>query len=286
MTRLRTRGPRVRFRLSALLAILLCVLTIPLIAAGTPARAAGPSGQVYLVHGLVGEVLDIVVDGTVVAPAVRPKSIVGPLRLAPGRHVAQLRTGSRVRAQAALTVTAGASVDVVAHRSGDAGGTPALTVFTDDLSPVGPGKVRLAVAHTAAAPPADIRVDGTVLFSNVASGEALTLVVPAKAYSVDLVPTAASSPVILGPLQLTLEAGTLTRVFAVGDVRAGTMDAIVHQLPIPVSGAQVPGSVPTGDGGQLATWSSTPAGLLASALLGAFALALVAAGLLAPVRRR
>ena len=32
-------------------------------------------------------------------------------------------------------------------------------------------KAKLTVAHTAAVPPADIRVDGKVLFENVANGE-------------------------------------------------------------------------------------------------------------------
>ena len=44
---------------------------------------------------------------------------------------------------------------------------------------VNAGKTRLAVAHVAAVPAADIRVDGNVLFSNVANGEGLTTVVPA-----------------------------------------------------------------------------------------------------------
>jgi hypothetical protein len=57
---------------------------------------------------------------------------------------------------------------------------------------------------------------------------------------------------ILDPVQLTLKAGTLTRVFAVGDPSAGTADAVVQVLKVGVVGAGVPRSVPTGDGGQAA----------------------------------
>jgi hypothetical protein len=57
---------------------------------------------------------------------------------------------------------------------------------------------------------------------------------------------------ILAPVQLPVKAGTLTRVFAVGDPSNGTADAVVQVLPVHVSGAGRPSSVPTGDGGQAA----------------------------------
>ena len=67
-----------------------------------------------------------------------------------------------------------------------------------------PGKARLVVAHTAVVPPADVRVDGTVLFSNIANGEALTLVVPGGTYNVDIVPAATSGPVVFGPVPVAV----------------------------------------------------------------------------------
>jgi hypothetical protein len=69
---------------------------------------------------------------------------------------------------------------------------------------------------------------------------------------VDAVPVAGSSGAILDPVELTLRAGTLTRVFAVGDPSAGTSDAVVQVLKVGVVGSGVPRSVPTGDGGQAA----------------------------------
>jgi hypothetical protein len=128
-----------------------------------------------------------------------------------------------------------------------------VTAFRNDLAKVSPGKLRLTVAHVAAAPPADIKVNGDVLFSNVAAGEALTVVVPARTYTVEVVPAATAGDPILGPVKLKLKKGTLTRVFAIGSVADGSMDAIVHSLPVKVSGASAPRSVPTGDGGQAAS---------------------------------
>ena len=218
---------------------------------GIGAAAAATTGQVYVVHGIVASTVSIVIDGSVVQAAVAPKSVVGPLTLAAGKHVIELRAGAVSLASAQFSVTAGDSLDVVAHRASDQAMTPVITVFRNDLSAVGPGKTRLVVSHVAVAPPADIRVDGKPFFRNVANGESLSLVVPAKTYSVDVVPTAGGSP-ILAPVRVGLKAGFLTRVFAIGSVADSSTDAIVQNLPVPVVGAGAPRSVHTGDGGQAA----------------------------------
>ncbi len=246
-------------------------------APGAPARAA-TSGQVYVVHGIVGTPVTVELDGRRLAVAVQPKTVLGPLTLPAGRHVLVLRTGTRTVTSASFTVVAGRSIDVVAHRAADAAQTARVVVFRNDLTPVGRGRTRLVVAHTAVAPPANVRVDGTVLFRNVASGESLSLVVPAKSYTVDVVPVAGRGT-ILAPVTVTLQPGTLTRVFAVGDPSNGTADAVVQVLRVGVAGSGVPSSVPTGDGGQAATaFAGDRSGF---ALPGALAAALVALLLLA-----
>lgn len=212
-----------------------------------PAEAAS-SARIYVIQGISGKNLDIKVDGKTVMAGAKPKSIVGPLKLDPGSH--EVVVGD---VKSDVSVKAGESADVVAHPATTAQDAPEITAFTNDTASVGPGKVRLSVAHTAAAPPADIKVNGDVLFSNVANSEALTVVVPAATYKVEVVPTATKGDAILGPVDLTIKAGTLTRVFAIGDVSKGTMDAVVHAVPVSVKGAGKPGSVQTGDGGQAAT---------------------------------
>jgi len=94
-------------------------------------------------------------------------------------------------------------------------------------------------------------VDGRPFFRNVAGGESLSLVVPARAYSLDVVATAGSRT-ILAPVAVTLQPGTLTRVFAYGNPDQKTSDAIVQAIGVPVVGAARPASVHTGDGGQAA----------------------------------
>ena len=118
------------------------------------------------------------------------------------------------------------------------------------------------MAHTATVPPADVRVNGDVLFSNVANGEALALLVPGGTYEVDIVPAATSGPVVFGPVSLPVQAGQLNRVYAFGNPTEQSMDAIVRTAPLPVEGAGQPGLVDTGSGGQIALLAdrSAPAG--------------------------
>lgn len=251
-------------------------LAIPAALAG-PAAAASGTADVYIVHGIAGQVLDIYVDAKMVLAKADPKAIVGPLRLDSGSHRVALKDGDETVVQAKFTVAAGQSLDVVAHLRSDSSMAATVTTYRNDLSAVGPGKLRLSVAHTAAAPPADIRVNGDVLFSNVANGEALTVVVPAAKYQVDIVPAATDGTAILGPVSLTLKKGTLTRVFAIGNVTTGSMDAVVHSLKAKTSGASAPSSVPTGNGGQAAqefvTDRSRTAEVMMASAIGLFAAA-------------
>ncbi len=138
---------------------------------------------------------------------------------------------------------------------------PVFTAYTNDLSAVTAGSSRLTVAHTAAVGPADIRVKGKVLFANVANGEQLTLTVPAGTYPVDIVPTAASGPVVFGPVDLVVGKASLTRVFAIGVAATGSMDAVVQVLPVATrGGGEVPSRVDAGDGGQAQSLIDGPPG--------------------------
>jgi len=73
--------------------------------------------------------------------------------------------------------------------------------------------------------------------------------VPAGTYSVDIVPTGETTPVVFGPVNLTVQGGSLNRVYAVGDPAASTMNVAVHVLTLPDSGSATPTMVDTGTGG-------------------------------------
>ena len=99
-------------------------------------------------------------------------------------------------------------------------------------------------------PPADILVNGDVLFANIANGESLELVVPVATYKVSIVPSGKEEPVFFGPVSLTVKGGAINRVYAVGDPEEKTMNVAVHVLTTGTTGSKKPSEVNTGTGGQ------------------------------------
>lgn len=234
--------------------VLLVAICAAVVVPVTPltAGAAGDTATVYIVQGVADSRMAVTVDGTLVAGDAAAKAVIGPLTLSAGQHTVSAKNPSGSAAvSATVTLTAGTSVDTVLHRQVDPSKPPAITVFPNDLSPVVAGNGRLVVAHTATVGPADVRVNQKVLFANIASGEALTLTVPAGTYPVDIVPNATTGPVVLGPVDLPVGGNALTRVFAIGVAATSSMDAIVQVLPLATQGAgMTPSGVPAGDGGQ------------------------------------
>jgi len=230
---------------------------VALLAAGTLALAGltvGPSyaaddAKIYIVQGLPGRSLDVAVDGKTVAKDVKTAAVVGPFTVKAGsRKVTMSDDGDQVLTRS-FAVKAKSSWDVVVHLPASSDKATA-TVFQNDTSPVPKGKAALTVAHTAKVPPADIRVNSKVLFENVANGESLDVVVPVATYKVAIVPTGKASPVLLGPLSLTVKGGALNRVYAVGDPEKKTMNVAVHVIATGSTGSSKPDKVNTGTGGQ------------------------------------
>jgi hypothetical protein len=245
---------------------------------------AAPTGTVYVVQGVADTPMTITVDGKSVATAAPAKTIVGPLTLSAGTHsiTAESPSGTGT-VTASMSLAAGANVDAVIHRQVDPSKAPVVTTFPNDLSAVAAGSGRLIVAHVAAVGPADVRVDQKVLFANIANGEALTVTVPGGKYTVDIVPTATSGPVVFGPADVPVAQTALTRVFAIGVAATNSMDAVVQVLPLSARGSgATPSTVNAGDGGQAADLvatahgSSDRSGLVALGVVGVAALLLMA----------
>lgn len=208
------------------------------------------TATLYLVQGLPDAAIDVAVDGKMVAQGVQTTNVVGPFAVDAGPRKLTFTDGAgKVVAENTVDAVAGSSSDLVLHLTTTAGDPAVVTQFDNDLTGIPSDKASLTVAHTAAVPPADIRVDGKVLFANVANGESLNLVVPAGSYSVDIVPAGQSAPVVFGPANLTVQGGSLNRVYAVGDPAAKTMNVAVHVLTVPQSGSAQPTMIDTGSGG-------------------------------------
>lgn len=230
----------------------LAILAMVGLAAGAAAAPsyAADDATLYLVQGLPGKTVDLAIDGKTVARGVKTAAVAGPYEVKSGSRVLAITEGGTTLVQRRMAVRAGSSWDAVVHLPARGASRPVLTVFRNDQTAVPKGKAALTVAHTAKVPPADIRVDGEVLFSDVANGESLDLVVPVKTYEVAIVPTGKTKPVLLGPVELTVKGGALNRVYALGDPEERTMNVAVHVLPTGSSGSDTPRRVKTGTGGQ------------------------------------
>ena len=267
-----------------LVAAFAATLALPLGAVSS--QAAGGTATMFVVQGVADSVMTISVDGRMVASDARAKTILGPLTLTEGRHTVSAESPNGAAVVATVTLTAGSSTDTVLHRQVDPSQPPVITTFINDLSTVAAGSGRVAVAHTAAVGPADVRVGGKVLFANIASGEALNLTVPSGSYSVDIVPNATPGPPVFGPVDLPVAPSALTRVFAIGVAATGSMDAVVQVLPLGTRGSgATPSNVNAGDGGQAASLASDSFSTHERGWVG-FGSLLVVAGLLGWTRRR
>ena len=148
---------------------------------------------------------------------------------------------------------AGANITVVAHL--DEGGTPVLTPFVNDTSPIAAGQARLTVRHTAAAPAVDVRAGGDPVFTDLTNPDEASADIPAGTVSADVV-LAGTDTVAIGPADVTLTEGVHTIVYAWGSAEDGNLALAVQTI----SGMHSsPGGVPGGTGGQAA--GDGPAGL-------------------------
>ena len=211
---------------------------------------AANEAEVFVVQGLPGRNLDVAIDGKSVATGLKTAAVGGPYTAKAGLRKVTFRDNGNVVLERTFSVSAKSSWDVVIHLPAATADDPAVTVFRNDVSPVPRDKANLVVAHTAKVPPADIRVNGKVLFENIANGEALKLTVPVATYDVAIVPTGKSKPVVLGPAKLTVKGGAVNRVYAVGDPGKKTMNVAVHVIPTNTTGSGRPSDVNTGFGGR------------------------------------
>jgi hypothetical protein len=220
-------------------------------AAAPPAAAPAGSGSLFVVQAVPGATYTISVDGDQKSKGTDSGAVLGPFDLESGAHTVRFAADGGKPMSASVQVNAGASVDLVLHLPADKGGDPVADVYRVSTSPVAADSARVLVAHTATVPPADVRVDGKVVFEDIANGEFAIADVPAGQHSAELLPAGTTAEPILGPLDVDLPAGTVTMVYAVGTPTDGSMNVITHR-----------GEIPTTRGGQLRAISTGSAGLV------------------------
>lgn len=281
--------------------VLIClasVLAIAGAAAAAPAADAAPgeSARLMVVQALPGQTLDVDIDARSLAEGSETGSVLGPFTVPSGMHHVTFRDGSGdVVLNTLVELEPGASQDLVVHLPAEVEGAPVATLYTTPTESIGEGKARVLIAHTASVAPADVRLDGAVVFTNIANGEFATADVPGGGHVAELLPSGLTTRPILGPIDVTLPAATATMVYAVGDTQSDSMEVIAHSIPLQSKDAEAPTTIDAGTAGlasgiDVKTFSSSsPAvelagddgrGALAAyglALLGLLALALAAA---------
>ena len=224
---------------------------LAMLCAGLTPSSAADQTCIYIVQGLPSRTVSVAVDGDSVVGGLAGGKVAGPFPVKHGTRTVTFSEGGQTLVTSKVKLPAGSNSEIVVHLPASPTGDPMITRFDNNLKPVQKGKAAYAFGHVAAAGPIDLRVDKKVVMANVANGEYLHQVVPAGTYSVDIVPTEMSKP-LLGPLDLRVQPAKLTWVFAIGE--PGKDLAIVrHVISLSATkGSKRPTDVTTGTGGQAA----------------------------------
>ncbi len=248
--------------------ILFVLLVLLALSPMPPGSAAPRPARVTVIQAVPDATVDVTIDGRQVAVGADVGAVLGPFELAPGKHAVSF-SGNGVDVESTLTARSGAASDVVLHLPAAVGGAPVVHSYSAPAGAIGPGKARVMLAHTATVAPADVEVDGKIVFTNIANGEFADADVPGGTIEVALVPSGSAGKPILGPLDVSLEAGTLSMIYAYGNPRNGSMNVIAHTAELAPDGSVQPARIDTGSAG-LATSpvntfsddSTPPAGIL------------------------
>ena len=194
---------------------------------------AQSTGTVTVVHGVQGLTVDVYVNGELTLEDFAPKTVTDPLQLPAGNYEIKIFAANSDPATATPAITgsatlpAGANASIVAHLT--AAGAPTLSVFVNDVAPIAAGKARLVVRHTAAAPAVDVLVNGSPALTNLANPNEAKAEVPAGSYSAAVAATGTTTPVI-GPANLTLQAGTAYFVYAIGSLQDENLELVIQTI--------------------------------------------------------
>lgn len=236
------------------------LVAILVLAIAAPALADAHESQVTVVHGVPDLTVDVWVNGDPFLEGFEPDTVTDEQTLPEDTYEIEIyAAGSDPEDEDpaiadSVDLPAGVNASIVAHL--DADGTPTLSVFVNDTDEIADGESRLTARHVAAAPATDVRANEDALFEGVENGDEGTVDVPADTYAAD-VTLAGEDDAVIGPVDLTLEAGTHYLAYAVGSADDGNLDLLVQTIGGLGAAADAdaddaddePHSVPSGSGG-------------------------------------
>jgi hypothetical protein len=198
--------------------------------------SAQADATVYVVHGIPDVAVDVAVDGGCALEGFMFGDQAGPLMLPAGDHQITISLADSmdpcdgdVVLDVSVPFADGENVTVIAYL--DEMGSPTAGKFDNDFSRTDPGTARIMLHHTAAAPMVDVAVnrDMDAMFSaaiqDFANGDQVVTSLRPGEWYVWLAPAGSTSPVF-GPELVKFKPFTTYRVFAVGDIGAGTFQLL------------------------------------------------------------
>jgi hypothetical protein len=218
--------------------------TLMTLAIAAPAMAQSEA-RIHLIHGIPDTPVDVIVDG---------EAVFTDFNFGDTEDLSALAGATLV----GLTVVV-AGTDTVAIDAGDVT-LPSSGNWTIIAN--------LDASGTAAAPAVDVKADGAVAFSNLSNPNEDKADLPAATYSVEVVPTGADEPVVIGPADIALPDGTSLIVYAVGSLDDETLQVLTESI---TGLGAAPAAVQTGN-------SPVDSGISMTAVAGMLVIATLAVG--------
>lgn len=202
-----------------------------LLAALFAVPAATQNASLTVLHGVPGlsSPVDVVANGGTLFSFDYGEQR-GPLSLAAGSYAIEIRLGGNPILSANVNLSADTSYSAIAHL--DAGGTPRISLFTNDTSALSLPGSRLAVRHTAQAPAVDVVLEQNgaqvARFPNLSNPNEVAADVAPGVYQASLF-VAGTNTRAFGPVGLALENGYAYAVHAVGDASGSSFRLLVQR---------------------------------------------------------
>lgn len=212
--------------------VLVLLAMIAAVLLPTSAAGAQDTARIHLIHGIPDTDVDVAAGGAVVIPgfsfgdtqdlsSFAGTTLEGVEVLLAGTDTVAIDVGD-------LDLPASGNITAIAHL--DADGTPTVSIFVNDTSTIAAGEGRLVVRHTAAAPEVDILANGAAAFTNVPNGAEGSADLAAGTISAEVVPTGATSPVVIGPADLPVAEGSSLIVYAVGSLDGESLTVLTEVI--------------------------------------------------------
>ena len=212
--------------------VLLLVAALGLALLSVSPAGAQSGARIHLIHGIPNTAVDVEAGGSNVFTNFQFGQTQDLSALA-GNTLAGLKV--KLAGTSTVAIDAGnvalpssGNYTIIAHL--DAAGAPKLTVFQNDTSTIAAGKGRLVVRHTAKAPAVDILAGGSPVFTNLTNPNEVKADLAAGTVAASVVPAGATTPVVIGPANLNVQAGSSLIVYAVGALDGSTLQVLTESI--------------------------------------------------------